>query len=58
MINKLDNTFSEEDIRLIFDFLDQDKSNSIEFDELNSYYSKVNGIPYNLDINSNFISDK
>jgi hypothetical protein len=30
---------------LIFDLIDEDKSKSISFNELNSYFSKINGIP-------------
>jgi Ca2+-binding EF-hand superfamily protein len=36
---------TDEEIRLGFDVIDEDSSNSIEFGELNKYYSKINGIP-------------
>lgn len=28
----------------VFDFIDVDQSKTIDFDELNSYYCKVNGL--------------
>lgn len=35
---------------MIFEVVDTDNSNTIEFDELNSYYCKVNGIPEALSL--------
>ena len=29
--------------------IDVDQSKTIEFDELNAYYCKVNGLPFSLD---------
>ena len=36
---------SDEEIRLGFEAIDEDNSRSIEFQELNKYYCKINGIP-------------
>ena len=36
---------TDEEIRLGFELIDEDRSNSIEFQELNKYYCKINGIP-------------
>jgi len=33
-----------------FNLIDEDGSKTIEFDELNKYYCKVNGIPYSLNL--------
>jgi len=49
MISRLDSTFTEDDIVSIFDAIDVDHSKTIEFDELNAYYCKVNGLPFSLD---------
>lgn len=47
-MKRLDSTFTHEEIIAVFDYIDTDKSKTIEFDELNSYYCKVNGIPESL----------
>lgn len=39
---------------MIFEIVDADKSNTIEFDELNMYYCKVNGIPEALSLPSGY----
>ena len=44
-MKRLDSSFTEEELMLIFDLIDEDKSKSISFNELNSYFSKINGIP-------------
>jgi hypothetical protein len=49
MLGRLDPSFSNEDISTIFDFIDTDRSKTIEFEELNEYYCKVNGLPPNFD---------
>jgi Ca2+-binding EF-hand superfamily protein len=49
MISRLDPTFTIEDVHTLFDYIDTDHSKTIEFDELNAYYCKVNGLPYNFD---------
>lgn len=36
---------ADEEIRSGFALIDEDNSNSIEFSELNKYYSKINGVP-------------
>lgn len=36
---------SDQEIRSGFELIDEDNSDSIEFSELNKYYSKINGIP-------------
>jgi Ca2+-binding EF-hand superfamily protein len=48
MISRLDSSFTEDDIISIFDAIDVDHSKTIEFDELNAYYCKVNGLPFSL----------
>lgn len=45
-MNKLDKTMPNDEILEAFNLIDEDGSKTIEFDELNKYYSKVNGIPY------------
>jgi len=49
MIIRLDPSFTEDDIQTVFNAIDVDHSKSIEFEELNAYYCKVNGLPFNLD---------
>lgn len=44
-MKRLDGSFTREEVEAVFEFIDKDKSKTIEFDELNSYYCKVNGIP-------------
>jgi Ca2+-binding EF-hand superfamily protein len=46
MMNKLDKTMPQDEIMEAFNLIDEDGSKTIEFDELNKYYCKVNGIPY------------
>lgn len=50
IIKRLDSSFKEEEIQAVFDFIDTDRSKTIEFDELNSYYCKVNAIPESLEL--------
>lgn len=49
MIIRLDPSFSDDDVHMIFEVIDTDHSKSIEFDELNEYFCKVNGIPSDFD---------
>lgn len=49
MIGRLDPTFTEDDVHTLFDYIDTDHSKTIEFEELNEYYCKVNGLPVNFD---------
>lgn len=49
MISRLDPSLNEEDIHIIFDVIDSDHSKTIEFEELNAYFCKVNGLPVNFD---------
>jgi Ca2+-binding EF-hand superfamily protein len=53
-MKRLDNTFSQDEITAVFDYIDTDKSKTIEFDELSSYYCKVNGIPELLERPSDY----
>lgn len=46
MMEKLDKTMPKDEIIEAFNLIDQDGSKTIEFDEMNKYYCKVNGIPY------------
>ena len=39
---------------MIFEIVDVDNSKTIEFDELNSYYCKINGIPEALSVPSDY----
>lgn len=62
-MNKLDKTMPNEEILEAFNLIDEDGSKTIEFDELNKYYCKVNGIPYSstqknepMDIEQNYMS--
>lgn len=50
VLKKLDESFLDEEIEQVFAVVDQDNSNSIQFAELNSYYSKINGIPESLNM--------
>ena len=49
MVSRLDPSFTDEDVQMIFDVIDTDRSKSIEFDELNTYFCKVNGLPSDFD---------
>lgn len=44
-MKKLDPSIGDDEIKLIFEIVDVDNSKTVEFNELNSYYCKVNGIP-------------
>lgn len=48
MLKQLSQELDNDEIDSAFDLIDADHSNSIEFEELNNYFSKVNGIPPNL----------
>ena len=50
ILRRLDNSISEEEVSLVFNFIDTDGSKTIQFDELNNYYCKVNGIPLAMDV--------
>lgn len=50
ILRRLDNSITEEEVTLVFNFIDTDGSKTIEFDELNNYYCKVNGIPLAMDL--------
>lgn len=45
IIKRLDNSFTEDELEAVFELVDADGSKTIEFDELNSYYCKVIGLP-------------
>lgn len=49
MIGRLDPSLTDDDIHIIFEVIDSDHSKSIEFEELNAYFCKVNGLPFNFD---------
>lgn len=49
-MKKLDATFTDDELSSIFEYIDINHSKTIEFNELNSYYLKVNGIPPTLDL--------
>jgi hypothetical protein len=46
MMEKLDKTMPKDEIIEAFNLIDEDGSKTIEYEELNKYYCKVNGIPY------------
>ena len=48
IITKLDKMFEEEELELIFNLVDTDKSKTIDFQELNIAYCKINGVPQKL----------
>ena len=48
MLKQLSQDIDNDEIDAAFDLIDEDKSNSIQFIELNKYFSKVNGIPEHL----------
>lgn len=45
VLRKIDDSFTNEELKQIFTIVDEDNSNTIQFSELNAYYSKINGIP-------------
>ena len=47
-MKNLDSSFTLDEIQTIFDLIDEDGSKTVEFDELNNYFCKVNGIPVNM----------
>lgn len=44
-MNDLSNELKGQQINYIFSLLDYNKSNKVEFDEMNKYFSKINNIP-------------
>lgn len=54
ILRRLDTSITEEEVSLVFEFIDTDKSKTVEFDELNSYYCKVNGIPLAMDLPADY----
>ena len=47
---KLDSTFTSKQMKILFNFIDRDESGTIEFDELNAYYCKANGLSQIMDL--------
>ncbi len=58
ILRRLDSTISEEETNSVFNFIDTDQSKTIEFDELNNYYCKVNGIPVSMDLPQEYQNKK
>lgn len=58
IMKRLDTSFSEDEIRTIFQIIDIDHSKTIEFDELNSYYCKVNGLAEGLTVPPEYFKSK
>lgn len=52
-MKRLDTSFNEQELIEVFNFIDTDQSKTINFEELNSYYCKVNGIPPSLTLPNN-----
>ena len=48
MLRYLSTDIKDEEISAAFDHIDFKKTNKIDFEELNRYFSKVNGIPEHL----------
>ena len=48
MIKKLDPSFEEKALDLVFNLIDTDKNHAIDFKALNAFYCKINGIPQKL----------
>ena len=57
-MKRLDSTFSEDEIQAIFEYIDTDRSKTVEFDELNNYYCKVNGIPESLELPPEYLQQQ
>lgn len=45
MLKSVSQDLAEDEINAAFDLIDSDGSNSVEYKELNYYYSRVNGLP-------------
>ena len=58
IMKKLDPEINEEDIKIVFEIVDTDNSKTVEFDELNSYFCKINGIPEALSLPSGYLQKK
>ena len=58
ILKRLDSSFMREEVEAVFEFIDKDKSKTVEFDEFNSYYCKVNRIPEALDLPADYFSKK
>ena len=58
IIKRLDTSFTDDEIRTIFQIIDNDHSQTIEFGELNSYYCKVNGIAEGLTLPKDYYFQK
>jgi Ca2+-binding EF-hand superfamily protein len=50
MLKRLDDTLANDELEAIFEYIDTDHSKTIEYEELSSYYCKVNGIPESLEL--------
>lgn len=47
---KLDANFTSKEMKILFELVDKDESNTIEFDQLNAYYCTLNGVPEIVDL--------
>ena len=50
MVRRLDDGFEQEEAKTLFDFIDSDFSGNVDFEEFNSYYCKINGVPESLQV--------
>lgn len=50
IMKKLDTNIGDNDVMSIFKLIDSNDSKTIEFDEFNFYYCRINGIPENLTV--------
>lgn len=57
MLTQLSKEITDDEIDAAFDLIDEDNSNTVEFEELNNYFSKVNGIPKHLNRPSGHLED-
>lgn len=57
-MKRLDPSFTDNEVECIFRIIDQDNSNTIEFDELNSYFSRINGLPESMNLPPEYYSMK
>ena len=57
-MKRLDSSFTGDEIKAVFEYIDLDKSKTIQFDEMNSYYCKVNEIPESLELPPEYLLNR
>lgn len=58
ILKKLDTSLDNEELAAIFEYIDVDHSKTIEYDELVTYYCKVNGIPPSMELPPEYYQQK